>query len=157
MEKRRVLMKSYISSHFNYCLLIWICHNKKLNYKIDKVHERALRIVYGSCKSSFQENFKKDNSIIFRQKNLQYFQIRLSPLIMIEVYKFSVRSGIHLENSNIHTLHFGSESKGKGFLEPKSETLFPSTKKTSETLSISKKNIKIRCQIFSLGDCVGCM
>lgn len=55
------------------------------------------------------------------------------PLIITEVHKFSknfdydVRSGILFENSNNHAVHFGRSSMRKGFLEPKSESLFPST------------------------------
>ena len=42
----------------------------------------------------------------------------LLPLIMSEVFSFNknsdyiLRSGIHLKNSNIHTVYFGSESIG---------------------------------------------
>ena len=52
LPKRRLLMSSYITSQFNYCPLVWMIHNRKLNKKINKVHERALRIVYGDHKTS---------------------------------------------------------------------------------------------------------
>ena len=40
-QKRRLLMSSYITSQFNYCPLVWMIYNRKLNKKIKKVHERA--------------------------------------------------------------------------------------------------------------------
>ena len=40
-QKRRLLMSSYITSQFNYCPLVWMIYNRKLNKKIKKVHERV--------------------------------------------------------------------------------------------------------------------
>ena len=45
-DKLRILMKTFIESQFNYCPLIWMFHSRQLNSKINKLHERALRIVY---------------------------------------------------------------------------------------------------------------
>ena len=93
IEKRWILMKSYISSQFNFCPLTWMCHSRKLNMEINKVHKQASRIVYCDYKSSFQEFPQKDNSVTI-QKNLQYLEIEIckvkmgqSPLIMTEVVK----------------------------------------------------------------------
>ena len=41
-NKLRILMKSFINSQFQYCPLAWMFHNRKLNTKINKLHERAL-------------------------------------------------------------------------------------------------------------------
>ena len=46
VSKKRVLFKSFIESQFKYCPLIWMFHSRELNNKINKLHERALRIVY---------------------------------------------------------------------------------------------------------------
>ena len=45
IKKRRMLMKSYISSQFNYCLLVWMWHSRSLNNKINQIQEIALQIV----------------------------------------------------------------------------------------------------------------
>ena len=45
-EKRRSFMNTFEMSQFNYCPLIWMFHNRALNNRIDKIHERALRLVY---------------------------------------------------------------------------------------------------------------
>ena len=78
-QKRRLLMSSYITSQFNYCPLVWMIYNRKLNKKINKFHERALRIVYGDHKTSFSEFLNIDKSVSIHQKNLQY--------LLIEIYK----------------------------------------------------------------------
>ena len=72
-QKRRLLMSFYITSQFNnYCPLVWIIHNKKLNKKINKLHERALRIVYGDYRTKFSELLNIDKSVTIYQKNFIY-------------------------------------------------------------------------------------
>ena len=34
INKRRILMKSYIFSQFNYCSLVWMCYRSSLNNKM---------------------------------------------------------------------------------------------------------------------------
>ena len=46
LNKRRNLMKYFITSQFSYCPLIWMFHSRSLNNKINRIHERALRLVY---------------------------------------------------------------------------------------------------------------
>ena len=46
-------------------------HNRSLNNNINRIHERALRIVYRVQKSPFKELLEKDNSVTVHVKNLQ--------------------------------------------------------------------------------------
>ena len=85
LPKRRLLMSSYIISQFNYCTLVWIIHNRKLNKKINKVHERALRIVYGDHKTSFSELLNIGKSVTIHQGNLQYLLIEIFFLIILSM------------------------------------------------------------------------
>ena len=62
LEKRRIVMKTFIESQFNYCPLIWMFHSRIINNKINRLHERALRIVYSDFKSSFEGLLMEDNS-----------------------------------------------------------------------------------------------
>ena len=41
-SKKRLLVNAFFSSQFNYCPLIWICHNRMLNNRINRLHERCL-------------------------------------------------------------------------------------------------------------------
>ena len=45
LEKRRIVMKTFVESQFNYCPLICMLYSTTLNNKINRLHERALRIV----------------------------------------------------------------------------------------------------------------
>ena len=44
LNKRKNLMKSFITSQFSHCPLIWMFHSRSLNNKINRIHERALRL-----------------------------------------------------------------------------------------------------------------
>ena len=45
-KKGLILLKTCIEFQFAYCLLIWIFHCRKVNNKINHLHECSLRIVY---------------------------------------------------------------------------------------------------------------
>ena len=70
IQKRRTIMKSFVTSQFNYCPLIWMFHSRRLNNKINSIHERALRITYQDNTSTFQELLNKDNSVSIHHRNL---------------------------------------------------------------------------------------
>ena len=71
-------------------------HSRKLNNKINRLHERCLRLIYNdkiSSYSSYEELLDKDNSVPIHQNNLQKSTIKLfktytgiTPQIMNEVF-----------------------------------------------------------------------
>ena len=68
-------------------------HSRRLNTKINSIHERALRITYQDHISTFQELLNKDNSVSIHHRNLQalateMFKIHrgLSPDILREIF-----------------------------------------------------------------------
>ena len=67
-DKLEIIMKTFIQSQFNYCPLVWMCHNRTLNNKINSLHERALRIVYKNTNLTFQELLEKDGTVTIHQK-----------------------------------------------------------------------------------------
>ena len=95
-NKRRTLMKAFIESQFNYCPLIWMFQSRTMNNKINRIHERALRLVYSDHVSSFDELLKKDRSVSIHHRNIQSLAIELykflhglSPSIMKNVFHFN--------------------------------------------------------------------
>ena len=69
--KRKILMKTFFESLFNYCPLIWMFCGRSLNNKINVLHERALRIAYNDYTSSFETLLENDFSVTIHQKNLR--------------------------------------------------------------------------------------
>ena len=71
-NKRRILLKTFITSQFNYCSLVWMCHSRDLNNRIKNLYERALRIVYQDKKSDFEILLKSDKFVTIHMRNLHY-------------------------------------------------------------------------------------
>ena len=88
------------ASHENVCRisLIWRFYARRLNNKINNVHEKALIIVYFDYKSTFQGLLYKGASVSVHHRNIQtlameiYTHIKrgLSPVIMVEVSKVTI-------------------------------------------------------------------
>ena len=70
-DKLRTIMDVFLSSQFAYCPLIWMFHNRTLNNRINKLQERALRLVHNDNTSSFYELLQKDNSFTIQHRNIQ--------------------------------------------------------------------------------------
>ena len=92
-EKLRILMKTFIDAQFNYCPLIWMFHSRTLNNKINKLHERALRLVYKDYTSSFENLLNIDNTFTIHKRNLQklateMYKIKnnLSPSFLSDIF-----------------------------------------------------------------------
>ena len=70
-HKRRLLLKTFIESQFSYCPLVWMFCSRKINRKINFIHQRALRLVYNDYrKSSFNELIENDNSISIHHRSI---------------------------------------------------------------------------------------
>ena len=70
-------------------------HSRTLNKKINRIQERALRIVYNDYKSNFKEIPERDDSFTIHERNIQYLAIEaykvkngLSAVIMNDVFQF---------------------------------------------------------------------
>ena len=44
--KKCTLVNAFFLSQFNYCNLVWMCHNRTIRNKINQLHERCLRLIY---------------------------------------------------------------------------------------------------------------
>ena len=54
-EQRKLLLNSFFTSQFFYVLVICMFYSRKLNNRINHIHERVLRLVYKDYTSSFDE------------------------------------------------------------------------------------------------------
>ena len=151
-DKRRVLMKSFIQSQFNYCPLIWMMHSRKLENKINKIHERSLRIVYNDSNASFENLLERDQSVSVHQKNLQYLAIELykrknnlSPEIMNEVFMirdiphYNIRNFSEFQRNLVKSVKYGEKSLS--YLAPIIWSLVPREIRLSESLESFKRKI----------------
>ena len=91
-------MNSFFKSQFNYCPLVWMCHSRLMNNKINRLHEKCLRIVYSDKTSSFEGLLAKDRSVTTHTRNLQELATEMFQFIgtcrQILQLKFFALSGI---------------------------------------------------------------
>ena len=146
INKRRMLMKALLSPQFSYCPLIWMFHSRKMEYRINSIHKRALKLVYQDFLDfTFQELLAKDKSVSVHQKNLQLLATEIfksktgvSPELMNDIFNFverpyNLRRDYTLERKRDHTVYHGSESLSS--LAPKLWDLLPNTIKNSASLN----------------------
>ena len=53
-NKRKILMHAFFLFQFSYSPLVWMCHGRQLNTRINNLHYRALRLVYQDENSCFE-------------------------------------------------------------------------------------------------------
>ena len=76
---RMAIYKSFVTSTFDYCPVSWIFCGKSNSSKLEKLNERALRIVFNDYNSTYE-------NILREAKALSLSMLRLKYMI-IEVYK----------------------------------------------------------------------
>lgn len=142
--------------------------SRNLNHKINRLHERALRIAYKDYESSFYELLEKDCTVTIHQRNLRALAIEmykishnLCPMFMNEMVTeaslpYNTRSTTKVEvdyNGKcesdkklnykvpaIKTVSYGNESFR--YLGPKIWNLVPDDMKHVQSLQLFKKKVK---------------
>ena len=138
-------MKAFIASQFSYCPLVWMFHSRTLNNRINKIHERALRLAYKNEPFlSLDDLLKRNKSVSIHQKNLQLLATEiqktkndLGPKIMKDTFHFiqepyDLRNDPVLQSWRNRTVYFGTESISS--LAPKIWELIPSDIRSANSL-----------------------
>ena len=76
-KQRKLLLNAFITAQFSYAPVIWMFNSRKLNSRINHIHERALRLVYKDYTNSFDELLPKDNSFRIHHRNLQKLTLEI--------------------------------------------------------------------------------
>ena len=128
-------------------------HSRQFNNRINKIQERALRLVYKDNKLTFDDLLKLDNSVTIHQQNLQIlateiFKVKnsLAPEIMTEVFEikephYNLHSeASHFKRENVKSTHYGIQSMRH--LGPKIWNIVPQNIRESSSLNEFKSLIK---------------
>ena len=154
-HKRKILMKSFVISQFNYCPIIWMYCQRKSNNLINRIHERALRIAYGDYISDFNTLLAKDDSVTIHERNIQALSIEiyktlngLNPSFMNDIFK--LKSSIYpLRSQNLiypnpKTVTYGIETFG--FNGSKLWGSLPDDVRNAKDVKSFKYNVGTYCQ-----------
>ena len=129
-----------------------MCRSRLLNTQINKIHERALRIVYKDNISSFEFLLEKSGSVKIHYRNLQYLAVEIykalnnlssplmSELFRVKNMKYNFRNGSILVSSNSKT-----ECYGKGCISYLATIVWnqvPEEIKNSKSVNSFKKKNK---------------
>ena len=98
-------------------------HSRKLNNRINNIHERPLRLTYKDNQSSFKELLEKDHSVTVHHKNLQALVTEISKVkndlaldIMKDVFELKEppcnlqSESNHFTRRNVKTTYYGLSS-----------------------------------------------
>ena len=122
IPKRKLLMNSFFTSQFNYCPLTWMCHSRTMNNKINRLHERCLRIVYSDKTSSFEKLLEKSGSVTIHTRKLQtlateMFKVykKLSPAIIADLFhvrqsNYNLKYDSYFAIASVKSACYGTES-----------------------------------------------
>ena len=119
---KKVIFNSFIKGQCNYCPLLWISSIIAVNYKINRLHERGLRVLLNDETSTFNDMLSKSNDTTIHVKNIQKLMIKLykhlyglSASIMKKVFtnrplKYNIRNCRVTLLSNPKTKKYGTDT-----------------------------------------------
>ena len=129
LSKKKKLVSSFFPSQFNYCPLIWLFHSRIINDKINRFHERCLRLLCGNKSSSFEKLSQQIKSVTLQTRNLQIlvtemFKLcrNISPPIFSEIFhqrgnNYNLRINSDFVMPDVRSVFHGNESIS--YLDPK--------------------------------------
>ena len=147
-QAKKILLESFVTSCFNYCPLVWhFCANKSTK-RMEKVQERALRILLDNNSSSYKELLLAGGKSTLEVKRLQQLSIEvfktlhdLNPVFMKDIFIKNTRS----ESNKLYVQSHKAKTYGEKSLRilgPKIWNALPDNIKNSTSLAIFKNLIK---------------
>ena len=118
-NSRHIIYKSFIASNFNYCPIVWHFCGKRNTDKLEKMQERALRIILKDYSSTYEELLDTACTsplVVNRLRNILCEVFRsvkhMNPKYVCDMFsinrtKYSTRNPLKLVQSMKHTTTYG--------------------------------------------------
>ena len=115
-------MNDFFKAQLSYCPLVWMCHSRSMNNKVNRIHERYLRIIYSDKTSFFAVLLVKDGSVTIHTRNLQalateMFNVHknmstelMQGLFCVRQTHYNLRNPHHFAIPSTNSVYHGSES-----------------------------------------------
>ena len=99
-----------------------MCHHQNVNNRINRLHERCLRIVYNDSVSAFEDLLDKDRSVLVHVKYIKTLAIEMFKLsnkltfpLMNEIFikrnnTYNLRKPSEIVRPKVHSVVHGKES-----------------------------------------------
>ena len=111
--------------------------SRRLNNEINYIHERALRIIYQDCISTFQELLNKNNSVSIHHRNFKGLSKEMFKVH--RAFSQDILREIRHERRQVRSVYHGTESLS--FVGQKIWDLVPLELKQLENLEVLKWKI----------------
>ena len=152
-EQHVLIINAYIKSLFNYCPLVWMFCYRRIMHKMNKIHERSLRLLLKNYKDDFQDLLRSSGDISIHQRCINS--------LLTEVYKYihglsseimneGFSTGANIYNTrqfNVFETHIPTSNKnGSNSIPYKANQLWnllPENLKLFPSLTLIKNEIKI--------------
>ena len=148
LPKRRILMNALFKAQFNYCPAVCMFHSRSLYNKINRLHERCVRIIYNYKHSNFEELLVKDNSISIHHNNIHTLTVEIyevangiCPEIMNDIFKLRENTRYNLRHTSQFTV-FLMVVNQRLIWDPRFGQKYPLTSKIKTLSSDLKKKSK---------------
>ena len=121
-DSRKIIYNCFIRSNFEYCPLAWHFCGVTNNKKIEKIHERALRILYNDTSSSYDDLIDNGNTTTMLASRLRGIVVHvfkcindLNPACLNDMYEikeipYGMRKSKKLVQPKTITTTFGLRS-----------------------------------------------
>ena len=132
-NKKRLVIKTFISYQLRHCPLLWMIHSRKLNTKIKRINERSLQVAYNDKKAIFKELIDKVKPVSLHTRNLE---IPVSEMFQVKIgeFLFITHEIFQIGNSKTYNL-----IKSRGFKPRNLKTVYHG----GETISVSGSKLQI--------------
>ena len=68
--QRKLIANTFIMSKFSYCPEIWMFHSRAMEHRINRIHKRALRLIYpNQHQLTFKELLGRNKTDSIHQRN----------------------------------------------------------------------------------------
>ena len=150
VQAKKIIIKRIY--YISYSPVVWMFHSRKLNNRINHIHERAMRLVYEDYTGSFDELLFKDNSFRIHHRNLQklaieIFKVKLgiAPVIMKSIFPiienpYDLRNVTRFKSRNVNTVRYGIETDS--FVAPRTRSNIPRIYREYSSVNESKAKLK---------------
>ena len=165
-SQKRSIFNSLIKSQFNYCPLIWMFCSRTSNNMINKIHERALRLILNDHTSDFDTLLQNNNDTCNHHRNIQTLMIEiykmknnLNPPIMDNMFErinntYNLRNFQEFETKRKITIKMGLETLN--YRSPQLWSILPENSRQINSLVQFKKSVRkwgsndCSCRLYKL-------
>ena len=122
-NQKKIALSSFVHCHFAYAPLVWMFSSREINNRINRIHKKALEILYDDSISSFELLLKRNEGFTVHEKNIQLLMVEMfkakngiEPQLLQGIFEKNDYHGPTLRNSkyfkrpNVNTVKYGERS-----------------------------------------------